>query len=60
MLLRATNLRVVCVVKKRAKKKKEWSAFGSYVCKEGQMHQDANGEPDAQEYDEQIPSTRVQ
>ncbi len=60
MLLRATNLRVVCVVKKRVKKKKELSAFGGYVCKEGQTHQDANGEPDAQEYDEQIPSTRVQ
>jgi hypothetical protein len=49
--------RVVCVAKKG---KKEWSTFGGSVCKEGQMHRDANGEPDAQEYYEQIPSTRVQ
>jgi hypothetical protein len=49
---------IVCVAKKKGKK--EWSTFGGSVCKEGQTHRDANGEPDAPEYYEQIPSTRVQ
>jgi hypothetical protein len=57
MMMMMSTLLVVCVAKKG---KKERSAFGGSVYKEGQMHGDANGEPDAQEYYEQNPSTRVQ
>ena len=48
--------RVVCVAKKLQKRV---VGVRRLMRKGGQTHRDANGDPDAQEYDEQIPSNRV-
>ncbi len=57
------HLKVVCVrsVAKNGKKKaKKSGGVWRLMHKGGQTRGDANGDPDAQEYDEQIPSNRVQ